>query len=195
MEDKRVTKTKRNLKQTMISLLREKPFEQITVTELCGAACTGRITFYAHYGDKYELADELFQDMLSLATEDYYRMQRENNPENEPISSYCNLLDAILNVYDGQYAFFSHTHPDENPYLYYSFYRYILKTVERHTQRRSGLLRPRYSSAQLTGFLCNGLWGFISQSHAEKRPQEEIRLQARALLGDVLRSEILMEKA
>ena len=67
MEDKRIRKTKKNLKQTLIALLGQKPFEQITVTELCKSADTSRITFYAHYNDKYELAAEVFQDMLKLA--------------------------------------------------------------------------------------------------------------------------------
>jgi AcrR family transcriptional regulator len=66
------------------------------VTELCQTAATGRITFYAHYTDKYELVDELFRDMLEQATADYYRMQKENNPGNEPAASFCNLLDAIF---------------------------------------------------------------------------------------------------
>jgi AcrR family transcriptional regulator len=191
MEDRRIVKTKRILKQTMIELLAEKPFEQITVTELCQTAATGRITFYAHYTDKYELVDELFRDMLEQATADYYRMQKENNPGNEPAASFCNLLDAILNLYNGQYAFFSHTHADENPYLYYSFYRYIVKAVERHIRRRLAVLRPRYTPGQLAGFLCNGLWGFISESHAEKRDRETVRREARGLLEDLLRAQIL----
>ena len=34
MEDRRITKTKRNLKSTLISMLPEQPFEQISITEL-----------------------------------------------------------------------------------------------------------------------------------------------------------------
>ena len=35
MEDKRVIKTKRNLKRTMIEMICDMPFEKITVSELC----------------------------------------------------------------------------------------------------------------------------------------------------------------
>ena len=47
--DKRILKTKRNLKQTLLSMMDEKPFEKIGVTELCNRAETSRITFYTYY--------------------------------------------------------------------------------------------------------------------------------------------------
>ena len=193
MEDRRIAKTKRELKRALISLLADKPFEKITVTELCAAANTGRITFYAHYSDKYELVDELCRDFQEQAAEDYARLQRENNPRNEPVASYCNLLDAIMNLYYDRIDFFSHTHPEESPYLYFSVYRYILRTVEAHTEHRTGVLRPLYSTGQLTSFLCNGLWGFINTCHREKCPLEEVRAKTKALLRRVLESGILLE--
>ena len=98
-EDKRVKKTKKNLKQTLITLLVDKPFEQITVTELCETSDTSRITFYTHYADKYELVNDLFSDMAATAEENYERLQRENNPQRGIAAGWCNLLDCILNLY------------------------------------------------------------------------------------------------
>ena len=51
MEDKRITKTKRSLKESMIRMLGEETFEQISITELCRKADVSRITFYSHYSD------------------------------------------------------------------------------------------------------------------------------------------------
>ena len=51
-EDLRVRKTKRALSDAFIALLQEKPFEQITVNELCDKAKIRRATFYKHYTDK-----------------------------------------------------------------------------------------------------------------------------------------------
>ena len=51
-EDKRIRKTKSHLRQTLVSMLDEKPFEKITVKELCAASETSRITFYTHFSDK-----------------------------------------------------------------------------------------------------------------------------------------------
>ena len=58
-EDKRIKKTKKILKQTLIDLLENKTFDQITVKELCDKSETSRITFYTHYSDKYDLVEDI----------------------------------------------------------------------------------------------------------------------------------------
>ena len=86
--DKRVVKTKRTIKRTLVELLATMPFEKITVTELCRAADVSRITFYTYYDDKYALADELFRDDMAKAEERYRALQAENNPRKIPTNSY-----------------------------------------------------------------------------------------------------------
>ena len=58
--DGRVVKTKIALFRALISLLEEKDFKYITVTDLCKAAMINRKTFYVHYG----LTRELYDDMM-----------------------------------------------------------------------------------------------------------------------------------
>ncbi len=53
-EDLRVRKTKKALFDAFIKLLSEKPYDEITVNELCDAAGIRRATFYKHYSDKYD---------------------------------------------------------------------------------------------------------------------------------------------
>ena len=52
MEDRRIVKTKRNLKEALIAMLDKEDFEHISITELCRKAEVSRITFYSHYSDK-----------------------------------------------------------------------------------------------------------------------------------------------
>ncbi|HWT75545.1 MAG TPA: TetR/AcrR family transcriptional regulator [Mobilitalea sp.] len=190
MEDKRVKKTKKTLKQTLITLLDEKPFEQISIKELCDLAEISRITFYTHYSDKYELIEEIFQDMINLGTEDYNRIQSKNNASNNPIIGYCNMLDSIFNLYYDRFDFFRHTIQKKNPYLAFSFYNYVMKIVETHAVRESKVLIPKYSPRKITSFLCYGLCGFINESLLEKRPIEEIREEAKEILKKILETEI-----
>ena len=96
MEDKRIIRTKHNLKDAMIRMLSIEDFEHISVTELCKEAKVSRITFYSHYSDKQSLLDDIFNDMRSIGREDYYRRQKENNPEGELVLGYVNMLNAIL---------------------------------------------------------------------------------------------------
>ena len=57
MTDIRIVKTKRHLKQALVKMLEDTPFEKLTVAELCRRAETSRITFYTHYDDKYDLTE------------------------------------------------------------------------------------------------------------------------------------------
>lgn len=52
-EDRRIVKTKTRLLTALKQLLREKSFEDITVSEICDRAKIRRATFYKYFDDKY----------------------------------------------------------------------------------------------------------------------------------------------
>ena len=62
-KDLRVIKTKNMLYTTLISLMREKRFEEIKVSDICSQALINRSTFYSHYNDKYELLADYINDL------------------------------------------------------------------------------------------------------------------------------------
>ncbi|MBB3125665.1 AcrR family transcriptional regulator [Paenibacillus rhizosphaerae] len=62
--DKRIQRSKAALKQTCLDLLAEKPFEEITISEIVRKANYNRGTFYAHFHTKEELIDEIIDDTL-----------------------------------------------------------------------------------------------------------------------------------
>jgi|SRR6185312_7998831 len=53
--DRRVARTRTLLHNALLSLLRSKSYDAITVEDLCAKAKIGRSTFYAHYASKDEL--------------------------------------------------------------------------------------------------------------------------------------------
>lgn len=53
-KDLRIVKTEAALCDAFITLLSRKPFESITVQELCDAARIRRATFYTHFADIYD---------------------------------------------------------------------------------------------------------------------------------------------
>lgn len=193
MEDRRITKTKRSLKTTMTEMLGREDFEHISITELCRRADISRITFYSHYNDKYALLDDIFEDMLQIGTEDYYRREREYNPSGNLAAGYVNMLDAILELYYNRFDFFRHTNPEKNPYLASRFYSIVLETVERHTLHVEQRLSLKYSPKKIAGFVCFGMLGFVNEAHEENTPLEIIRQEARVLLKDLIKSGILTE--
>ena len=191
MEDRRIVKTKRSLKSALISMLAKEDFEHISITELCRRAEISRITFYSHYNDKYALLDDIFNDMLQVGTEDYYRRQKENNPAGKLAAGYVNMLDAILKIYYDRFDFFQHTNPEKNPYLASRLYSIVLETVEMHTMHVKKKLPLKYSPKKIAGFVCFGMFGFVNEAHEENTPLDQIREEARVLLKDVIKSGIL----
>lgn len=196
MEDRRIRKTKKNLKNTLIDMLSDMPFEQISVTELCRRADISRITFYSHYNDKYALVDDIFQDMIRTGTGSYIRRQAKTNPRRDLVIGFCNVLDVILELYYDKYDFFRHTLPEENPYLAFSFYNYVLETVEIHTNKEARILnfQLKYSAKKIAGFLCYGILGFINECHSGKENLEDIRSETKEILTGLLKSDILVSR-
>jgi AcrR family transcriptional regulator len=54
-EDPRVKRTHKLLWETLIALLEERSFEEISVTDICEQAMINRTTFYKHFESKYNL--------------------------------------------------------------------------------------------------------------------------------------------
>ena len=175
MEDKRIAKTKRNIKATLTALLQEMPFEKISVAEICRRGDISRITFYAHYEDKYALAEEIFSDHVQEAQDKYHMLQAENNPKNNGFIGYQNLLDAILSLYYDNYTFFSHTTSSENPY------------------RRHTYLKPRFPFHQTAALICNGLFGVINSCVADHLSEAETRALVRDIYAVLLSSDMFEE--
>ncbi len=59
--DPRVLRTRKLLVEAFLSLMAEKPFDEITVQDITTQATVNRATFYAHFLDKYALVDSIIQ--------------------------------------------------------------------------------------------------------------------------------------
>lgn len=64
MTDRRVRKTQKAIKAALIQLLKQHPFEQITIQHIADEADINRATFYQHYLDKYDLLDQIEDEVL-----------------------------------------------------------------------------------------------------------------------------------
>jgi len=63
-QDLRVIKTKERIEEALLSLLKTKPLEKITVTELARTAMINKGTFYLHYLDIFDLYRQIFLKWL-----------------------------------------------------------------------------------------------------------------------------------
>ncbi|GAB4492730.1 MAG: TetR/AcrR family transcriptional regulator [Anaerolineales bacterium] len=61
--DRRVLRTRQILRQSLMALVKEKGYENVSVEEITQRADIGRATFYLHYHDKEELLLDEFSEM------------------------------------------------------------------------------------------------------------------------------------
>lgn len=69
--DRRILRTRRMIDDAMMSLLEEKPINEIGVTELCERADINRNTFYCHYNSPLDVLEHLEQTMLFRIAESF----------------------------------------------------------------------------------------------------------------------------
>jgi AcrR family transcriptional regulator len=63
--DRRVKYTRMVLKQSLLTLMRDRPIEKITVKDVCELADINRGTFYTHYADPYDLLSQIENELFS----------------------------------------------------------------------------------------------------------------------------------
>jgi AcrR family transcriptional regulator len=63
--DRKTRYTRKVLGDSLMELMKDRPFAKITVRELCEKADVNRTTFYAHYRDQYDLLRQIEEETLS----------------------------------------------------------------------------------------------------------------------------------
>jgi len=62
--DRRVSRTRRSLREALMALILEKGYDAVTIEDITSRADTGRTTFYLHYRDKEELLLESINEVV-----------------------------------------------------------------------------------------------------------------------------------
>ncbi|WP_414050759.1 TetR/AcrR family transcriptional regulator [Macrococcus animalis] len=131
MEDRRIRKTKKSIRNAVLELMLEKPFENITVNDIAAQADINRGTFYLHYIDKYELLEvienEMIERIITLQqTMDINKIIQENNLFQEM------FIKKIMYILKEDKLFFKvMLHPSLNTTFEYKFRKIIQENFER----------------------------------------------------------------
>jgi AcrR family transcriptional regulator len=62
--DRRIRYTRMVLKQSLLTLMRDRPIEKITVKDICEMADINRGTFYTHFADPYDLLAQIENELM-----------------------------------------------------------------------------------------------------------------------------------
>ena len=95
--DRRVRKTKAQLREGLAHLMLEKSIKEITVKELVDKVDINRSTFYLHYADIYQMLQQIEEEALENIThilEDYPVDFSNNESTLEFVTKFFAILDS-----------------------------------------------------------------------------------------------------
>ncbi len=89
------------IRNALVSLMREKPFEKITVTDIVKRADINRGTFYAHYKDSRQVLDKIREDAIEEVGKALRVISPDRMLENpEPVlAAVSEFLNKDINYY------------------------------------------------------------------------------------------------
>ena len=147
--DLRIIKTKKNLYEGLLSLMKERTFEEIKVSDICNAALTNRSTFYDHFSDKYELLDSLISDLENDLVEKLEENVNYTNAKEyymQMIEIFFDHISNNINVYS------SILKKNNNSIVMDMAFDTIYKDVENHIKKSDKLLTTEIPVDIITEF-------------------------------------------
>ena len=77
--DIRIKRTKQMLENALFELMKDKPVEKITPTELCRKATVNRNTFYSHYSSVAELYESIENSLINSVNSVFEAMKHKSS--------------------------------------------------------------------------------------------------------------------
>ncbi|MBI2885789.1 MAG: TetR/AcrR family transcriptional regulator [Chloroflexi bacterium] len=158
-EDRRVRRTRRLLRESLLALILEKGYDKVTVQDVLDRADVGRATFYAHFHDKDDLLVSGIEELVASLRQHLAVAARAGSHESHA-------------GFDLARALFEHAAAHRRPY-------------RAHVSGRAGAVLRKYAHEQFTTLLREHLHDVASTHGATPVVPLEVTVQyfASALLG------------
>lgn len=164
-KDRRVQRTQQLLEGALLSLIKEKDFDTVSVQEIIDRANIGRATFYAHYDSKEDLLASGFQGLQETLKE----CQRE-------VLSRARTVDERLFAFSYHLLAHAHEHRDIFPAMVSQrggaaiqhLLRQILVNVIREEVKAMGARNAKVPPEVTVQFVAGGLFGLLMWWMASK---------------------------
>ncbi len=157
--DRRVERTRQLLEAALLSLIKEKEFEAISVQEIIDRANVGRATFYAHYDNKEDLLESGFDGLLTTLRERQREARSHEGTIEERLFAFSHHL---LTHADEHRDIFPAMVSNRGGALIQHLLRNLLVKVVREDVREAakGTARPVPEEA-IVQFIAGGLFGLM----------------------------------
>lgn len=164
-KDLRIIKTEDSLRKALLALLKTKPLETITISELCRLAQINRGTFYLHYRDVHGVFRHYFEEIvidLQKAYEEPYLKTNFKINEMEP-----DMIQIFSHVKKYQ-AFYQIVFDEKIPMTYYYL---VLDTIRKFMGESLGRERTARQMEvdfnYLISYHANAILGIIIEWHKQ----------------------------
>lgn len=156
----RKNRTKEHFQLALIALIKEKGFQSITVKDIVQYAKYNRSTFYTHYQDKFNLAEDLLNTML-LGLEEAVRKPYQSIQKVNTVRLTANSFNIISYIYENGNFFELITYQDSIPELHTKFPETIIKIYQDKFQFETIDNLP-VNMDYFTRYTAYGFYGLIS---------------------------------
>lgn len=193
--DRRIRRTKNAIKNGLLSLLKTKPINQITVRELCDLVDINRGTFYLHYADIYYLLEVLENELYNELEKCFSNHPNPNEVINDPQP----LLSEIFSCFSMNFELTSILlGPHGDP----AFVEKLKNLLKKNCEARWQFLFPAASAdyyAYFSSFVTEGYFGLIKhwiQSGMKETPKELVLISENIIFNGInmLKSASMNEK-
>ncbi len=130
MARQRQTKTEAKIKAAFTTLVKNRGFDAMTVSDLAREADINRGTFYMHYVDKFDLRDQLLDDVIADLTSILISEPRDDGGtlDVEDIIT-CQSLISAMRYIKQDYAFFDAITSSGNDMQLYERVKAVIKQL------------------------------------------------------------------
>ncbi len=126
-EDVRTLRTKRDLANALIELLKEKNFDDLSVQEIVDRALIAKNTFYNNFSDKYDLLSYIFEKMEKEAVKTVTPLFEEYKPLKKLIFLKKLIETCTDFFYQSKLPLASMIQHDESKVMYWNCVKFVRK--------------------------------------------------------------------
>jgi AcrR family transcriptional regulator len=182
-KDLRIIKTQESLRHALLTLLKSKPLETITIAELCRLANINRGTFYLHYKNVHGV----FKHYLEVIVEDFRRSYEEpyyrTNFQIQNIEAdMVKIFHHVKKYQDFYQIIFDERIPMTYYYLLFDTIRSFMKeNIEDSSWKEESDIKLDY----LLSYQTNAILGILMEWHRQeyKTSIQELNQQLIAILS------------
>lgn len=163
-EDARITRSKRDLRNALMELLKEQSFDKITVTDICKKAMINKMTFYKYYQDKYTLLDDCIK---SVAASIYYACVGGDDAgktvKNSPVDFFVRLASSAVTECRNNKEILLSLVYGNNLSLRFIIDSCINKMMQQLIEKLAVFYEFKYPIAVITNFFIGGFTNIVAE--------------------------------